>query len=150
MRSPGKFRGVAWALAHTGLAILAVFIAGFTAYLLRVLVNAERYRRFSRSNTAIAFLLVAVAASGAIVYLRRRDRYAFFAWVLPAVFSLYYAISEWIAGWHQPARKELAVDVLVVCAAYSAGAAISAFVLRRTHADTQPTVQPASKNHTTA
>jgi len=127
-----KFKTLLWLVAHTLLAFAASLVAGFTFYaLLRPIIGLQRYNELAKSSPVmIALLLIVVALWGLVLYDRWHDRRAFFAWVLPALWICHLILSR---GWS--ALEGTWADrlfFLEIGAAYSAGAAVGAIVLRKT------------------
>ena len=125
-----KFKATLMVFAHTALAFLAALVAGFTFYTFwRPVIGHEQYNLVARSPVSVILLLVVVALWELAIYSRWHDHRAFFAWVLPALFTFYFVITRGLAAvlgtypWWADAFLFLEIG-----AAYSAGAVLGAVV----------------------
>jgi hypothetical protein len=127
-----KLKGCLQILGHTLLALVAAFVAGFSFYsFLRPLIGRNHYRVLSQTPLMILLMLSVIAIWGILLYYRWRDHHAFYAWVLPAIWCLYLLVSRGPAVFRGPTRYgDLASLLLEICTAYSAGAVLSAVVIR--------------------
>lgn len=125
-----KLKAFLWLVAHTLLAFAAALTAGFTFYtFFRPIIGRQRYSLAVRSPLMILALLIVVALWGIVLYDKWRDHRAFYAWVLPALWICHLILSK---GW--TALQGTWADrlfFLEIGAAYSAGAAVAAIVLKR-------------------
>ena len=116
-------------VGHTLLSFIAVLVCGFTFYAcFRPIVGPERYAQLSQSPIMVGLFLIVVALWGLVLYERWHDNRAFFAWVLPALWTCHLVLS---GGPAAPNKWADSLFLLEVGGAYSVGAAIAAIVLRR-------------------
>jgi uncharacterized membrane protein len=127
-----KLKSCLRVLGHTLLALVAALVAGFSFHaFLRPLMGPLKYRVLTETPLMILLMLTVIAFWGILLYCRWRDHHAFYAWVLPAIWCLSLLVSRGPAVFRGPARSaELASFFLEICIAYSAGAVLSAVVIR--------------------
>jgi hypothetical protein len=127
-----KLKSSLQVLGHTFLALVAAMVAGFSYHsLLRPLMGPQKYRVLTETPLMILLMLTVIAFWGVLLYYRWRDHHAFYAWALPAIWCLSLLASRGPAVFRGAARSaDLASFFLEICIAYSAGAVLSAIVIR--------------------
>ncbi len=127
----GKLKSCLQVLGHTLLALVAALVAGFSFHaFVRPLMGPLRYRVLTETPLMILLMLTVIAFWGIVLYYRWRDRHAFYAWVLPAIWCLLLLVSRGAAAFRSATRSaDLASLFLEICAAYSAGAVLSAMAI---------------------
>ena len=125
-----KLKAMLMVFVHTVLSFLAALVAGFTFYTFwRPVIGHQRYSLVARSPGSVMLVLVVVALWGLAIYARWHDHHAFFAWVLPAVFTFHFVVSRGLTVVLGPYPWWAdAFLFLEICAAYSAGAVLGAIV----------------------
>jgi hypothetical protein len=125
-----KLKATLMVFVHTVLSFLAAFVAGFTFYAFwRPVIGHERYYLVARSPGIVILVLIVVAFWGLAIYARWHDHRAFFAWVLPAVFTFHFVLSRGLTAVLGPYPWWAdAFIFLEIGAAYSAGAVLGAVV----------------------
>ena len=89
-----------------------------------------KYRVLTETPLMTLLMLTVIAFWGILLYCRWRDRHAFYAWILPALWCLFLLVSRGPAVFESPTRSaDLGSFFLEICLAYSAGAIMSAMVL---------------------
>ncbi len=135
-----KIKAFLRVIAHTILSFVAALVAGFTFYgFFRPIVGRERYRQLANTPVMIALLLIIVVLWGMVLYHRWHDRYAFLAWVLPALWVCHLMMSQGVAALQ--GRWSDTLFFFEIGAAYSAGAWAAAIALGRTPQE-PPTGRP--------
>jgi hypothetical protein len=126
-----KLKGCLQVLGHTLLALVAALVAGFSFHsFLRPLMGPLRYRVLTETPLLILLMLTVIALWGTVLYYRWRDRHAFYAWMLPAIWCLYLLVSGGPAIFRSSkGPADTASFFLETCVAYSAGAVLSAMVV---------------------
>lgn len=122
-----KFKTFLVVVAHTILSFVAALVAGFTFYtFFRPLMGHERYGVVAKSSIMLVLLLIVVALWGVLLYARWYDHRAFFAWVLPALWTCHLILSRGLAAIHE--SRGDALFFLEIGAAYSIGSVLAAIV----------------------
>jgi hypothetical protein len=126
-----KLKACLQVVGHTLLALVAALVAGFSfRSFLRPLMGPLRYRVLTETPLMILLMLTVIALWGILLYYRWRDRHAFYAWVLPAIWCVHLLVSRGPAVFRSSnGPADMASFFLEICLAYSAGAVLSAMVI---------------------
>ena len=104
-------------LVHAALSLVGVLVCDFTFYTF--------WRPRNPRYVMVVLLLVVVALWGVVVYAKWRDRRAFFAWLVPLLWSSHIFISRGASGFSE-GPGELGLTFLAIATAYSLGAVAGA------------------------
>lgn len=122
---------------HTILSFIGALVAGFTFYaFFRPIVGRDRYGQIAHGPVMFVLLLIIVALWGMMLYDRWRDRRAFFAWVLPALWVCHLMLSQVIATLQGKWPDTL--FFFEIGAAYAVGAHVASIVHQRARQEAPP------------
>ncbi len=136
MRGKEKLIAAGWVLAHLAFSVLALLCAGFTTHLFRPLLSNIPSSQFAKSPVMIGVLLLLVAISGSVLYRRFNHTFAFFPWVIPALWCLHLLLTRDREYLWRSNDWDMASTLLMASAAYSSGAIATAVVNRWRHSRT--------------